>query len=218
MPWTSRGRAYYYEIAVRQFVQQILPPQLPATTVWSYGSINHPGSFHYPAFTIEARYRRPVRVKWINDLVDAQRNFLPHLLAVDPTLHWANPPGGAEGRDSEPSFAVTPKPYDGPSRSSPTFTATTPSTYSDGYAEAWFLPDARNLPSGIAAEGTFYDFFRDKSPLGDQWSAGNAVFEYPNDQRANDVVPRPHAGDDPAQCVCGPGRFLSVAARAGRPS
>ena len=95
MPWTSRGRAYYYEIAVRQFVQQILPAALPPTTVWSYGSVNHPGSFNYPAFTIEARYRRPVRVKWINDLVDAQGNFLPHLLPVDPTLHWANPPGGA---------------------------------------------------------------------------------------------------------------------------
>jgi hypothetical protein len=56
--------------------------------------------------------------------------------------------------------------------------------YSDGYAEAWYLPDAQNIPAGFATEGTFYDYFRDKSPLGGQWGPGNAVFEYPNDQQA----------------------------------
>ena len=30
---------------------------MPATTVWSYGSVNHPGTFNYPAFTIEAQYK-----------------------------------------------------------------------------------------------------------------------------------------------------------------
>jgi FtsP/CotA-like multicopper oxidase with cupredoxin domain len=185
MPWTSRGRDYYYEIAVRQFKQQILPaPLLPPTTVWSYGSVNHPGSFNYPAFTIEARYRRPVRVKWINDLVDSEGSFLRHLLPVDPTLHWANPPGGVQGRDSRPTFSATPEPYKGPVPIVTHMHGNHTFDYSDGYAEAWFLPDAQNLPAGFAAEGTFYDYFRDKSPLGDQWEAGSAVFEYPNDQRA----------------------------------
>ncbi len=41
-------------------------------------------------------------------------NFLPHLLPVDPTLHWANPPGGTSGRDSRPTFTSTPRPYRGP--------------------------------------------------------------------------------------------------------
>jgi hypothetical protein len=104
----------YYEIAVRQFQQQILPAAHPATTVWSYGSVNHPGTFNYPAFTIEAKWRSPVRVKWVNDLVDTNGNFLPHLLPVDPTLHWANPPGGIEGRDTRPTFSSTPGPYTGP--------------------------------------------------------------------------------------------------------
>ena len=108
MPRTSRGRVDYYEIAVRQFEQQILPADLPSTTVWSYGSVNHPGTFNYPAFTIEANYHRPVRIKWINELVDENGDFLPHLLPVDPTLHWANPPGGATGRDSRPVFTETP--------------------------------------------------------------------------------------------------------------
>ena len=86
----------YYEIAVRQFSQQILPAGMPQTTVWSYGSSSHPASFNYPAFTIEASWTTPVRVKWINQLVGANGNFLPHLLPVDQTLHWANPPRGRQ--------------------------------------------------------------------------------------------------------------------------
>ena len=60
-----------------------------------------------PSLTIEAKWNRPVRVKWINDLRDPGGDFLPHLLPVDPTLHWANP-GGVSGRDSRPTFADTP--------------------------------------------------------------------------------------------------------------
>ena len=92
MPRTSKlvqrmGRPIdYYEIAVRQFQQQILPAGWPATTVWSYGSVNHPGTFNYPAFTVEAKHDAPLRVNWINQLMDASGNYLPHLLAVDPTF------------------------------------------------------------------------------------------------------------------------------------
>ncbi|HEX6828569.1 MAG TPA: hypothetical protein VF104_06280, partial [Burkholderiales bacterium] len=82
----------YYEIAARQFNQQVLPAGMPATKVWGYGSPANPASFHFPASTIEAKVNRPVRVKWINDLKAANGNFLPHLLPVDQTLHWANPP------------------------------------------------------------------------------------------------------------------------------
>jgi hypothetical protein len=74
----------------------------------------YPGTFNYPAFTIEANYRIPVRVKWINQLVDSGGNFLPHLLPVDPALHCANPPGGTAGRDTRPTFTSTPGPYTGP--------------------------------------------------------------------------------------------------------
>ena len=38
-----------YKIAMRQFNQQILPSsQYGPTTVWSYGSIDHPGTFPLP--------------------------------------------------------------------------------------------------------------------------------------------------------------------------
>ena len=99
---------------VRQFAQRILPASLPRTTVWGYGSIDNPGAFAYSAGTIEATYGRPVRVKWINDLKDAAWHYLPHLRSVNPTLHWANPPGGLTGRDSRPTCTAPPGPYTGP--------------------------------------------------------------------------------------------------------
>jgi spore coat protein A, manganese oxidase len=192
MPRTSElnvgGPVDYYEIAVRQFQQQILPPSLPATTVWSYGSANHAGTFNYPAFTVEASFGKPVRVKWINDLKDPSTgNFLPHLLPVDPTLHWANPPGGIAGRDMRPTFTDTPGPYTGPVPIVTHLHGGHTTQESDGYAEAWYLPAASNIPGGFATEGTFYGSFRTQflNQWGVGWEPGTSVFQYANDQRAS---------------------------------
>ena len=58
---------------------------------------------------------------------------------------------------------------------------------SDGYAEAWDLPDAQNIPACFATKGTFNDYFRDKSPLGGlRWPWQRGV-QYPNDQRATTI-------------------------------
>jgi bilirubin oxidase len=176
-----------YEIAVRQFQQQILPPDLPPTTVWGYGSVADPSTFNYPAFTIEAQVDRPVQVKWVNGLVDASGNYLPHLLAVDPTLHWANPPGGTDGRDSTPDFNTTPGPYTGPVPIVTHLHGGHAAEESDGYTEAWFLPAAINIPAGYATVGSFYDEFRNKffAKFGVAWEPGAATFRYENDQRAS---------------------------------
>ncbi len=176
----------YYVIAVRQFQQQILPEGLPKTTVWSYGSPSRRGTFNYPAFTIEARFNRPVRVKWVNELVDGSGNFLPHLLPVDPTLHWANPPGGTEGRDMRPTFSSTPGPYTGPVPIVTHLHGGHSTEESDGYAEAWYLPNANNIPAGYATVGSWYDTFKTKfqARTGVQWEPGSATFQYANDQRA----------------------------------
>jgi hypothetical protein len=101
--------ADYYEISMKQIQQQILPPPLLPTTVWGYGAVKSASKrgllvHNAPSLTIEAKWNRPVRVKWINDLKAANGNYLSHLLPVDPTLHWANPPGGEAGRDSRPTF------------------------------------------------------------------------------------------------------------------
>ncbi len=111
MPFTSTlveaGRQVRcYEIAVRQFQQQVLPSGLPATTVWSYGSVNYPATFNYPAFTVEAAADAPVRVRWINGLVDGGGNFLPHLLPVDPTLALGQPAGRGRRAGLPPDLHV----------------------------------------------------------------------------------------------------------------
>jgi len=186
MPSAGRTRSTkgknpdYYVIAMRQFSQQVLPGSLPMTTVWSYGSANHPESFNYPAFSIEARWNRPVRVKWVNDLVDENGDFLPHLLPVDQTVHWANPPGPRDHHSMDPS------PYLGPVPMVTHVHGAHVSDESDGYAEAWWLPKARNIPATYYKEGTWYDFFKGKfaGRYGVQWEPGTATFQYPNDQRA----------------------------------
>ncbi len=209
----------YYEISVRQLSQQILPVGLPATTVWGYGAVrsaNRRGLLvhHAPSLTIEARWKRPVQVKWVNDLVDSAGNYLPHLLPVDPTLHWANPPGGDDGRDSRPTFAATPGAYTGPV---PLVThvhgAVGVGDESDGYAEAWFLPAARNVPAGCATEGTWHSFFRGKasSALGLEWGPGFVTFEYPNDQRASTLWYHDHTlGMTRLNVYAGPAGFFLV--------
>jgi bilirubin oxidase len=53
---------------------------------------------------------------------------------------------------------------------------------SDGYAEAWFLPDAQNIPAEYAKTGTFFDYFNSKYGLG--WGSGSVLYKYPNNQRA----------------------------------
>jgi FtsP/CotA-like multicopper oxidase with cupredoxin domain len=185
-------RVDYYEISMEQFDQQVLPAGLPATTVWGYGAVTAQSGrglllHNAPSLTIEAQYNRPVRVKWINNLVDANGHHLPHLLPVDPTLHWANPPGGEAGRDTRPTFAETPGRYTGPV---PIVThahgAVGVGDESDGYAEAWYLPDADDIPAGYATEGTWYDFFaaKAKATYATTWGPGFATFQYPNLGRA----------------------------------
>ena len=191
IPSTGGKPIDYYEISVRQFQQQILPAGMPTTTVWGYGAVRaQKGGLlihNAPSLTIEARRNRPVRIKWINELVDANGGFLSHVLPVDPTLHWANPPGGTAGRDMRPDFEATPGPYTGPV---PIVThvhgAVGVGDDSDGYAEAWYLPAANNIPDGHATVGTWYDFFAGKAAAsyGVTWGPGFATFQYPNPDRA----------------------------------
>jgi spore coat protein A, manganese oxidase len=126
-----------------------------------------------------------VRVKWINGLVDSRGDFLPHLLPVDPTLHWANPPGGSFGRDRRPMFESTPGVYTGPVPIVTHLHGGHNTEDSDGYPEAWYLPHARNIPPGYARTGSLYSDFRAKAQhrLHQNWSPGSAVFQYENDQR-----------------------------------
>lgn len=180
-----------YAIAVRQFQQQVLPTGLPQTTVWGYGNANDPSpapgvvsSFNYPAFTIETRSNAPIRVTWMNQLVDNPGNpdaqYLPHLFAIDQTLHWANP---AARMDME---SMSPEPYMGPVPIVTHVHGAHVAAESDGYPEAWFMPAASNLPEDLRTQGNLY---ASAQPA----EAGSAVFEYSNSQRATTLWYHDHA-------------------------
>jgi FtsP/CotA-like multicopper oxidase with cupredoxin domain len=216
---TKPGGVDYYEISMKQISQQILPAGFPPTTVWGYGAVKSASPtglllHNAPSLTIEAQVNRPVRVKWINDLTDADGKYLPHLLPVDQTLHWANPPGGNRDRDTRPTFVSTPGPYTGPV---PIVThvhgAVGVGDESDGYAEAWYLPKARNIPPAYARNGTWYRFFEAKAArsYGVGWGPGFAVFQYPNENRAATIWYHDHAlGMTRLNVYAGPAGFYLI--------
>ena len=200
----------YYAIAVRQFAQQILPAPHRRTTVWGYGSLTDARTFNYPSYTIEATANRRAEVTWVNQLVDRNGRYLPHLLPVDQTLHWANPPGGLAARDMRGS---DPEPYRGPVPIVTHLHGGHSTDESDGYPEAWYLPAANNLPAGFATTGTWYNFFRAKfaAVWGGTWDPGSAKFMYPNDQRAATLWYHDHTlGMTRLNVYAGPAGFYLV--------
>ena len=211
MPMTaSDAETDYYSIGVRQLSQQILPLQHPPTTVWGYGSITDDKSFGYPSYTVETRASRRAQITWINQLVDRKGRYLPHLLPVDQTLHWANPPGGTLGRDM---MGSDPRAYRGPVPLVTHVHGAHTDDESDGYPEAWFLPAATDIPSGYAQTGTWYDHFRSKfaSKFGGTWEPGTSTYTYENNQRATTLWYHDHAlGMTRVNVYAGPAGFYLI--------
>jgi FtsP/CotA-like multicopper oxidase with cupredoxin domain len=206
----SNKKKDFFKIAVKQFDQQILPPGFDPTTVWSYGPADLAptlaNSYFYPAFTVEALANRTTQVQWVNGLVDGVGNHLPHLLPVDQTLHWANPPGGLAMRDRR---GLDPAPYMGPVPIVTHVHGAHTTEDSDGYAEAWYLPDAASTPAGYATTGTFYDYF--KAKYGHDWAPGTATFKYPNDQPATTLWYHDHTlGMTRLNVYAGPAGFWLI--------
>ncbi|MBO0884815.1 MAG: hypothetical protein J2P17_31690, partial [Mycobacterium sp.] len=183
-----------YQVAQRRISQQVLPSGMPRTLVNAYGTPGNNATFHAPGWTVENRVNKQTRITYINQLVDSSGNFLPHLLTVDPTIHWANPPGGVNGRDSTPTFSSTPPPYRGPQPMVVHLHGTHDFEESDGLPETWFLPLARNIPRGFATVGTDYNLFRQEAQArwGVNWAPGTLTSVYPNDQRATMLMFHDH--------------------------
>ncbi|MEN6440307.1 MAG: multicopper oxidase domain-containing protein [Syntrophobacter sp.] len=242
MPPSSDPKANY-NIAERQFKQQILPGGVwnqvtgrndpyPATTVWSYGKaedrhdlnytapmpLSDPGAttFNYPALTIEATQNQLTKVRWINQLFDpATGNYLPHLLPVDRTLHWANVElltcsDGGVHTDCRPSITDNPAsvlqaPYTGPVPMVTHVHGAHVNPESDGYPEAWWLPAANNL-AGFATKGGLYDQF-DRT---NTWP-GSALFGYYNTQHASTIWYHDHGlGITRVNVYAGPAGFWLI--------
>ena len=119
-----------------------------------------------------------------------------------------------KGRDTRPTFTETPGPYTGPV---PMVThvhgAVGVADDSDGYAEAWYLPAAKNIPPGYARNGTWFRFFAAKAAgsygVGSQ--PGSAVFQYPNENRASTIWYHDHAlGMTRLNVYAGPAGFYLI--------
>ena len=84
---------------------------------------------------------------------------------------------------------------------------------SDGYAEAWYLPEASNIPADYAKEGTWYNFFAGKAAtkFGVTWGPGYATFQYPNSQRASTIWYHDHTlGMTRVNVYVGPAGFWII--------
>jgi len=228
--------ADYYEISMKPVPggQQILPANFPKTPVWGYGAVKSASKkglllHNAPSLTIEAKAGTPVRVKWINDLKDATTgNYVPHLLPVDPTLHWANPAHGPAHTDMRPDFSgktyVAPADFTDPASQYTQYTGPVPMVThvhgavgvaddSDGYAEAWYLPDAANIDPAYSRGGNWHDFFKAKAAAsyGVTWGPGHATFQYPNHNRASTIWYHDHAlGMTRLNVYAGPAGFYII--------
>jgi len=133
-------KGHFYRVTVSQFKQQVLPEGFPETTVYGYESkVRDPETGDIipdfkssPGSTFEAVRHIPIKVQWVNNLTS------PQLLAVDPTIHWANP-----NNMEMPMPPFPPFPPGFPEAQSPVPIVThlhggETEPPSDGYPEAWF--------------------------------------------------------------------------------
>ena len=216
---SKKGRTVdYYRVGVRQPVQAGDPPggerSRPDQSV-SYGSVDHPETFNYPAFTDRGGVALARQVDQRAHEAGLG-SFRPHLLPVDQTLHWANLPGGIRRRDGH---GTDHHPYRA-QRADRHPPARRPQR-----------PAERRLPRGVVpAEGAPHSSRLRQGglqvPAGSgrsprpssvrAWTPGSAVFQYDNDQRATTMWYHDHTLDDTPQRLRGPGRVLPAARRARR--
>ena len=207
-----------YVVNVTEFYQQILPTVhadgsptgFGPTKVWGYGGVakdaltgeNLGFTRGTPGPTFEAIRGVPVRVKWVNDLVDAAGNPLPSLFAVDPTLHWANPNNinmteadAQAGRGLAPPY---PPGYNGQPYTLPDGTVTNP----DGWNAQSPVPIVTHLHGGevpSASDGGPEEWYTANGIHGPAYNtviptdSNAAVYQYPNTQPPTTLWYHDHA-------------------------
>lgn len=159
-PVTGAVIRHDYNIDVSQFQQQVLPAPLPQTTVWGYGGmVSTPSGAVYlhnsPAATFEETRGIPTRVTWQNNLTG------PHLLPVDPTLHWADP--NNMGAQTAP-FPAYPPGFPSAQSVVPIVThlhGGEDRSDSDGNPEAWYTNSGI---TGPAYSGNVFDYPNQQQP------------------------------------------------------
>lgn len=134
-----------YSMTMSEFHTQVLPPWYPQTTVWGY---NH----SYPGPTVLAARNVPAHVTYRNQIIFPT---LIHTLAVDQTLHWADPFSLGCEMMTPPLPPPCFQPYGGPV---PTVVhlhgAEVPSAF-DGGPEAWFTANGLRGPGYVSNVYTY---------------------------------------------------------------
>jgi len=215
------------------------------TTVWSYGSASDPmpdssalggglgvapaanSSFNYPAFTVENIAGNMNKVRWINELVQDpvacfygnatgnSCNYLPHLLPVDQTLHWANPNNSdciPHGMMTDPKRTdcetLNQLPYMGPVPIVTHVHGAHVNPESDGYPEAWWLANADDIPGTYATKGMRFGEWTGNGANG---IAGSAFFAYENTQEPTTIWYHDHSmGMTRLNVYAGPAGFWLI--------
>jgi FtsP/CotA-like multicopper oxidase with cupredoxin domain len=169
----SRGRVvrHDYDMSTRAIRAQVLPPNFPQTTVWAYGGrCRVPGSTRTefvassPGPVFDNTRGIPARVTWRNQITR------PHIFAVDPVLHHANPNAMEH---PHPPFRPFPPGYPGAQIPVPVVTHThglVVKPQFDGTAEEWFTSFGQRGASYVSN-----------------------VYEMPNEQPATQLFYHDHA-------------------------
>jgi FtsP/CotA-like multicopper oxidase with cupredoxin domain len=199
------GKPMDVAVALRQIEQQVLPEGFPKTPLWAYGNPSNPATFNNPAFTFEVTKDVDTTVTYTNELVDANGNYLPHIIQdadgkplIDQTLHWAAPNQDClHGEPRTDCAGASAGPYTGPIPMVTHVHGAHVGPGSDGYPEAWMLPNADNidcvnLPSwdpdtdpdltdNFACNGTFFES-AEGADTANALGQGYSIKQYTNDQ------------------------------------
>ena len=215
---------------MRQFEQHILPMgwsqsnAIGPTTVWSYGSgrsqagsrgrdLQLPGPHHRGQAQQAGAGEMDQRPGGLS-----RAHYLPHLFAVDQTLHWANPAGGRRHATRTASARM---PYTGPVPIVTHVHGAHTTEESDGYPEAWYLPAANDIPAGYAPRArSTSSSSKAEAKQGQPGSPARPTFQYPNDQRATTLWYHDHTlGMTGLNVYAGPAGFylLRGGGQGGRP-
>ena len=227
----NNGTAEKYDIAVRQFQQQILPGGIwnaingrtdayGPTTVWSYGPKTDglpdasglglpagvapaPNSqFNYPAYTIETTSNKRVDVRWINDL---KGDFGVGSNCLSHLLPIDQTLHWANPAGPIDMHGTDPTPYTGPVPIVTHVHGAHVDPHSDGYPEAWWLPACDT--TGYFTKGTFFDDKTGTNP----GNLGYADYSYRQDQPATTLWYHDHAlGMTRSNVYAGPAGFWLI--------
>ncbi len=178
----KKGKMMWHEYTVdmTEFYQQILPIGFPMTKTWGYaGMAKDPitgESLGYvqssPGATFEAIRGILMQVTWRNKITS------PHMFAIDPTLHWANP-----NNMEMPMYPFEPYPPGYPEAQHPVPLVThlhggEVQSTSDGHPDAWWTWDGK--------QGVVYNTVK-------KTKRGSAIFYYPNTQLPTTLWYHDHA-------------------------